>query len=126
MVLVLAVTDPDASAGKRMTGFVVDADTPGIEVGAKLKNMGQKCSDTRPIYFEDVVVKKENILGEVARVSSLRWVPLTLLGWLPLVLLALPEQWMSKTICVGKEDNGSTYCTTPGGFVHAGGHGYGH
>eukprot|EP00943_MAST-04B_sp_MAST-4B-sp1_P002167 g2167.t1 len=67
---VLAVTDPEASAGKRMTGFVVDADTPGIEVGAKLKNMvsrflGQKCSDTRPIYFEDVVVKKENILGEV-------------------------------------------------------------
>ena len=64
---VLAVTDPEASAGKRMTGFVIDANTPGIEVGAKLKNMGQKCSDTRPIYFEDVVVKKENILGEVGQ-----------------------------------------------------------
>jgi acyl-CoA dehydrogenase len=62
---VLAVTDATAKAGQRMTGFVVDADTPGIEVGAKLKNMGQKCSDTRPIYFEDVVVKDENVLGEV-------------------------------------------------------------
>lgn len=62
---VLAVTDPGAKAGQRMTGFVVDADTPGIEVGAKLKNMGQKCSDTRPIYFEDVVVKQENVLGSV-------------------------------------------------------------
>jgi acyl-CoA dehydrogenase len=64
---VLAVTDADAKAGQRMTGFVVDADTPGIEVGAKLKNMGQKCSDTRPIYFEDVVVKQENVLGSVGQ-----------------------------------------------------------
>ena len=74
------MTDPEASAGKRMTGFVIDADTPGIEVGAKLKNMGQKCSDTRPIYFEDVVVKKENILGEVGQGLSLQWVHLTLQG----------------------------------------------
>lgn len=64
---VLAVTDPGAKPGQRMTGFVVDADTPGIEVGAKLKNMGQKCSDTRPIYFEDVVVKEENVLGSVGQ-----------------------------------------------------------
>jgi acyl-CoA dehydrogenase len=40
---VLAVTDPAASAGKRMTGFVVDANTPGISVGEKLVNMGQVC-----------------------------------------------------------------------------------
>jgi len=62
---VLAVTDADANVGKRMTGFVVDADSPGISVGDKLINMGQRCSDTRPVFFEDVVVPKENILGEV-------------------------------------------------------------
>ena len=34
--------------------------------GRKEKNMGQRCSDTRGITFEDVVVKKENVLiGEV-------------------------------------------------------------
>lgn len=60
---VLARTDPKASAGKAMTGFIVDANTPGITVGDKLINMGQKCSDTRPIFFEDVVVPKENVLG---------------------------------------------------------------
>ena len=60
---VLAVTDPTASAGKRMTGFVVDANTPGISVGEKLVNMGQRCSDTRPLFFDNVVVPAENILG---------------------------------------------------------------
>jgi len=60
---VLARTDPTASAGSAMTGFLVNADTPGIVVGDKLINMGQRCSDTRPIFFEDVVVPKENILG---------------------------------------------------------------
>ncbi len=60
---VLARTDMEAGPGKAMTGFIVDADTPGITVGDKLVNMGQRCSDTRPLFFEDVVVPKENILG---------------------------------------------------------------
>ncbi len=48
-----------------MTGFIVDANTPGITVGRKELNMGQKCSDTRGITFEDVVVPEENVLGKV-------------------------------------------------------------
>ncbi len=62
---VLAVTDPEAPPGKRMTGFVVDADSPGITVGEKLVNMGQRCSDTRPLFFDNVVVPEENVLGAV-------------------------------------------------------------
>ena len=32
--------------------------------------MGQRCSDTRGITFEDVVVKKENVLiGEVINID---------------------------------------------------------
>lgn len=61
---VLAKTDPSAKAAKSMTGFVVDADTPGIIVGKKEINMGQRCSDTRQITFENVVVPEENILGK--------------------------------------------------------------
>ncbi|KAL9935274.1 hypothetical protein V8E36_005622 [Tilletia maclaganii] len=61
---VLAKTDPSAKANKSMTGFVVDADTPGISVGKKEINMGQRCSDTRMITFENVVVPQENILGK--------------------------------------------------------------
>uniref|UniRef100_A0A3B3SCN8 Acyl-CoA dehydrogenase/oxidase C-terminal domain-containing protein n=1 Tax=Paramormyrops kingsleyae TaxID=1676925 RepID=A0A3B3SCN8_9TELE len=54
-------------AGKAFTGFIVDADTPGIQLGRKEMNMGQRCSDTRGITFEDVRVPAENVLiGEGA------------------------------------------------------------
>ncbi len=66
---VLARTNPDPKcpASKAFTGFIVDADTPGITPGRKEINMGQRASDTRGITFEDVVVPKENVLiGEGA------------------------------------------------------------
>ncbi|XP_049846385.1 probable medium-chain specific acyl-CoA dehydrogenase, mitochondrial isoform X4 [Schistocerca gregaria] len=61
---VLARTDPDpkAPASKAFTGFIVDRDTPGVTPGRKEINMGQRCSDTRGITFEDVRVPKENVL----------------------------------------------------------------
>mmetsp|Transcript_16341 Transcript_16341/g.51932 ORF Transcript_16341/g.51932 Transcript_16341/m.51932 type:complete len:415 (-) Transcript_16341:59-1303(-) len=52
-------------AGNAFTAFIVDADTPGIQVGRKEINMGQRCSDTRGITFEEVVVPDENRMGEV-------------------------------------------------------------
>jgi len=62
---VLARTNPDpkAPAGKAFTGFVVEADTPGVVVGRKEINMGQRCSDTRGITFEDVRVPQSQLLG---------------------------------------------------------------
>ncbi|XP_053380510.1 medium-chain specific acyl-CoA dehydrogenase, mitochondrial-like isoform X2 [Mercenaria mercenaria] len=62
---VLARSDPDpkAPSGKAFTGFIVDANTPGITRGRKEINMGQRASDTRGITFEDVVVPAENVLG---------------------------------------------------------------
>ncbi|OWF37400.1 medium-chain specific acyl-CoA dehydrogenase, mitochondrial-like [Mizuhopecten yessoensis] len=60
---VLARTgDSSMSTGKAFTGFIVDANTPGITVGRKEWNMGQRASDTRGITFEDVVVPAENVL----------------------------------------------------------------
>ncbi|KAJ3195627.1 hypothetical protein HDU82_002046 [Entophlyctis luteolus] len=64
---VLAKTDPSANAGKAFTGFIVDADSAGISVGKKEINMGQKCSDTRGITFEDVEVSDENRIGDVGK-----------------------------------------------------------
>jgi acyl-CoA dehydrogenase len=60
---VLAKTDDTAKTGSAFTGFIVDADTPGISRGKKEINMGQRCSDTRGITFEDVEVPVENVLG---------------------------------------------------------------
>uniref|UniRef100_A0A2K6UKE8 Medium-chain specific acyl-CoA dehydrogenase, mitochondrial n=1 Tax=Saimiri boliviensis boliviensis TaxID=39432 RepID=A0A2K6UKE8_SAIBB len=65
----LARSDPDpkAPANRAFTGFIVEADTPGVQIGRKELNMGQRCSDTRGIVFEDVKVPKENVLiGEGA------------------------------------------------------------
>ena len=61
---VLAKTDPEQNAGSAFTGFLVDSDTPGISVGKKEINMGQRCSDTRGVTFEDVVVPDANRLGD--------------------------------------------------------------
>ncbi len=61
---VLAKTNPGASAGQAFTGFIVDGNSPGITVGRKELNMGQRCSDTRGITFEDVEVPAENVLGK--------------------------------------------------------------
>ncbi|EFP75829.2 hypothetical protein PGT21_010183 [Puccinia graminis f. sp. tritici] len=60
---VLAKTDPEAPVHKSMSGFIVDANSPGVLVGKKEINMGQRCSDTRQITFEDVVVPSSNLVG---------------------------------------------------------------
>ncbi|MCA9519016.1 MAG: acyl-CoA dehydrogenase family protein, partial [Myxococcales bacterium] len=61
---VLAKTDPEAGH-RGMTGFVVPRDSPGVSVGRKEKNMGQRASDTRQVVFEDVEVPADNVVGEV-------------------------------------------------------------
>ena len=66
-VLARTNPDPNCSTGKAFTGFIVDANTPGLTPGRKERNMGQRASSVRSINFEDVVVPKENVLiGEGA------------------------------------------------------------
>lgn len=61
---VLARTNPEERPHKALTGFIVDGDAPGVLRGKKEINMGQRCSDTRMITFEDVEVPEENLLGK--------------------------------------------------------------
>ena len=61
---VLAKTDPNAKPHRALSGFIVDGDSPGIIRGKKEINMGQRCSDTRMITFENVEVPEENMLGK--------------------------------------------------------------
>ncbi|KAL8293666.1 hypothetical protein RQP46_000367 [Phenoliferia psychrophenolica] len=60
---VLAVTDPTAKSHKSMTGFIVDGKSAGITIDPKLINMGQRCSDTRLLNFDNVLIPEENVLG---------------------------------------------------------------
>jgi acyl-CoA dehydrogenase len=59
---VLAYTDP-SQKHRGMSAFVVPRDSAGIEVGKKEKNLGQRCSDTRAVTFNEVKVPAANRLG---------------------------------------------------------------
>jgi acyl-CoA dehydrogenase len=59
----LAYTDPSAKH-KGMSGFIVPRDSPGVTVGKKEKNLGQRASDTRGITFEEVKVPAKYLLGK--------------------------------------------------------------
>jgi acyl-CoA dehydrogenase len=62
---VVAVTDPAKLARGGMTAFIVERGWPGVIVGKKEYNMGQRCSDTRGLTFENVEVPEENVVGLV-------------------------------------------------------------
>ncbi|MEI3599294.1 MULTISPECIES: acyl-CoA dehydrogenase family protein [unclassified Oceanobacillus] len=60
---VMAVTDPSKGA-KGITSFIVEKDTPGFIVGAVEDKMGLRGSHSAELFFEDMEVPAENILGE--------------------------------------------------------------
>ena len=63
LAIVFAVTDK--SAGKKgISCFLVPTDTQGYIVSRIEEKMGQHCSDTATIVFEDCRIPAENILGE--------------------------------------------------------------
>jgi len=62
LVIVVAKTDPKAGA-KGTSLFLVEADTPGFAKGKRLEKVGMKAQDTSELFFQDVRVPKENLLG---------------------------------------------------------------
>ncbi|WP_374668007.1 acyl-CoA dehydrogenase family protein [Ramlibacter sp.] len=63
LVIVVAKTDP-ALGAKGVSLIVVEADRPGFRKGRKLEKMGQEAADTAELFFEDVRVPVDNLLGE--------------------------------------------------------------
>ena len=53
--------------GDKFTGFIVERNTPGITLGAEEQKMGIKGSSTRQVFFENVKVPAENVLGEIGK-----------------------------------------------------------
>ena len=60
---VFAKTEPKAGHGG-ISAFVVEADTPGFEVGRIEPKMGIKGSTTGEIFFNGMRIPAENLLGE--------------------------------------------------------------
>ncbi len=61
---VLAKTS-DSDSYDSFSGFLVEADSIGLEVGKKEEKMGQRSSDTRSVTFNDVKVPKANLVGGI-------------------------------------------------------------
>ena len=53
--------------GEQFTAFLVERGFPGLSNGAEEKKMGIKGSSTTPIFFDNVPVPVENLLGEIGR-----------------------------------------------------------
>ena len=66
MFIVFANINPDAGY-RGITAFIVDRGTPGFTVGKKEDKLGIRASSTCELIFEDCVVPKSQILGEVGK-----------------------------------------------------------
>jgi len=53
----------DAEARSKLSAFIVTRDMAGVSVGAHEDKMGIRANSTCTVYFEDVKVPKENLLG---------------------------------------------------------------
>lgn len=64
--VVMAMTDK--TAGNRgISAFIVEKEFPGFKIGAHEKKMGIRGSSTCELIFENCIVPKENLLGEVGK-----------------------------------------------------------
>ncbi|HEX3296218.1 MAG TPA: acyl-CoA dehydrogenase family protein, partial [Nocardioides sp.] len=63
LVIVVARTDPDAGH-KGISLLMVERGMAGFERGRNLEKVGQHAQDTAELFFDQVKVPKENLLGE--------------------------------------------------------------
>ncbi|MBU5230822.1 acyl-CoA dehydrogenase [Intestinimonas butyriciproducens] len=64
--VVFAMTDKSLGT-KGISAFIVERDFPGFKVGSHEKKMGIRGSSTCELVFEDCIVPKENLLGEIGK-----------------------------------------------------------
>lgn len=65
IVIVFARTDPDPGKGTRgISAFIVDKSLEGVSVGAPEDKLGIRGADTAALYFSDVHLPDEALLGQ--------------------------------------------------------------
>lgn len=57
----------DGKIEEKISCFIVEKNMPGVSFGEKENKMGIRASETRAVYFDKVIVPKENILGELGK-----------------------------------------------------------
>ena len=103
IVIVVAKTDPTKGA-KGISLFVVETDSEGFEKGKNLKKVGMKAQDTSELFFQDVRVPAENLLGEegMGFIYLMKELPQERLG-ISVGGLAMAESALAHTIEYVKE-----------------------
>ncbi len=67
---VFARTDPREKGSRGVSAFLVDADTPGITLGAKNRKMGQQGAHVCDVIFDDCRVPASAIIGGSANLNK--------------------------------------------------------
>ena len=67
LFVVFARTDPAERGGRGISSFVVEAGTPGLTVGPHDAKMGQSGAWTAEVFFDDVRVPADALVGEEGR-----------------------------------------------------------
>ncbi|HXT06058.1 MAG TPA: acyl-CoA dehydrogenase family protein [Roseiarcus sp.] len=65
--IVAARTDPQASGARGISLFIVERGAEGFSISDKLSKHGWRSSDTATLYFQDVRVPHQALLGEEGR-----------------------------------------------------------
>ncbi|HVU72603.1 MAG TPA: acyl-CoA dehydrogenase family protein [Mycobacteriales bacterium] len=63
-VTLLARVDDGPDGKPKFAVFVVEKDTPGFTMGPKMRGIGWKGLDTRELFFDDVRVPDEHLVGD--------------------------------------------------------------
>ncbi len=66
VMVLIAVTAPEQKK-RRQSAFIVEHPWPGLSIGKLEDKLGIKCSSTAEYVFENCVVPKENLLGELGK-----------------------------------------------------------
>ncbi len=66
---VFCKTDHEVEGKKveKISAFIVEKGMPGVSFGKKEEKMGIRGSETRAVFFDKVVVPKENVLGDLGK-----------------------------------------------------------
>ena len=116
LVLVAARTAPEKKA-RGITLFAVEATRDGFSRGRKLDKVGQEESDTAELFFADVRVPDENIVGQLDEgfIHMMTWLPQERLGS-AVTNLAHCRQILVETIDYTKERK--AFGQSVGSFQH--------
>ena len=105
LVIVVCKTDPDAGAAGTSL-LLVEADRAGFERGRNLDKVGLKAQDTSELFFNEVRVPRENLLGEEGKgfVYLMQELPQERLS-IAIMAMAASREILSQTIAYVKERN---------------------